>query len=319
MAQSPVISCAEFDSLRQGANPPLVFECTWISIARAAGYQGMKDVPQEKLEREAFEAGHIPGAVPMDVQRELSAEIDKQTVRFTFTRQSDAGKLAAKLGALGIPNSKANIVLYGRPTVGPEHPDAVSTGVYGATRCWWTLNTWGFTNVRVLYGGFEAWKAQGGKPATGAASVQAVSFDASTLLDKSQMKATTDDVLVACKPGSGTQLMDALPGWPNTAQPYARDEARQGHIEGAHGVDARELLNLNDHAKFKDKDAMKAYFLKQGTDLSKPIIGYCGGGITISLNVMALSMLGVEARLYDDSLTGWTRDKALPMVPLSKL
>ena len=35
---------------------------------------------QEKLEKEAFEAGHIPGAVPMDVQRDLSAEIDKEVV-----------------------------------------------------------------------------------------------------------------------------------------------------------------------------------------------------------------------------------------------
>lgn len=318
---SPVISCEEFESLRNGPNPPLVFECTWISIARAAGYQGLKAEMeklggQEKLEKEAFEAGHIPGAVPMDVQRDLSAEIDKEVVKFTFTRQSDAGKLSAKLGAMGIPNAKASIVLYGRPTVGPAHPAAVETGVYGPTRCWWTLNTWGFTNVRVLDGGFDAWKAAGGKPQAGAAAPKPVSFDQSSLVDKAQLKATTEDVVMACKPNSGVQLMDALPGWPNTAQPYARDAARQGHIEGAHGVDARDLLDLNNFGKFKDKEQMRATFQKNGTDLTKPIIGYCGGGITISLNVMALNMLGVEAKLYDDSLTGWTRDKALPMVPL---
>lgn len=34
------------------------------------------------------------------------------------------------------------------------------------------------------------------------------------------------------------------------------------------------------------------------------------------MNMWALHMLGVDAKLYDDSLTGWTRNKDLPMTPL---
>jgi len=34
--------------------------------------------------------------------------------------------------------------------------------------------------------------------------------------------------------------------------------------------------------------------------------------------MLALAALGVDAKLYDDSLTGWVRDKSLPMVPLSE-
>lgn len=39
--------------------------------------------------------------------------------------------------------------------------------------------------------------------------------------------------------------------------------------------------------------------------------------MSATMNLMVLGMLGSgEARLYDDSLTGWVRGKDLPMVPL---
>jgi len=271
---SPLISYEEFEKLRTGPNPPMLFECTWISTARKSGYQGMKDGPdQAQLEQQAFEEGHIPGSGQMDVQRDLSAP-HSDTVKFNFTRETDSASLAKRLGALGIPNTLANIVLYARPTPGPGSlKDNTPSGLFGATRSWWTLGTWGFQNVRVLDGGYENWKAMGGKPETGKANMKAVNFDSSSLVDKGYMKATADEVLSATK-GNGVQLMDTLPGWPNTAKTYGRDPARQGHIPTANNANARELLLLDNHGKLKDLATIKAYFEKEGTDLNKPLIAY---------------------------------------------
>ena len=66
----------------------------------------------------------------------------------------------------------------------------------GATRAWWTLQTWGFTNVRVLDGCFECWQQEtGGAPVPGASMPKGgVQFDASTVTDKGFMKATQVEV-----------------------------------------------------------------------------------------------------------------------------
>lgn len=272
---SPLISYEEFEKLRTGPNPPLIYECTWISTARKSGYQNMKDGPdQAQLEEQAFEEGHIPGSGRMDVQRQLSAP-HSDTIKFNFTRDFDASRLAQRLGEIGIPNASANIVLYARPTPGPGSlKDNTPSGLFGATRSWWTLGTWGFNNVRVLDGGWENWKAMGGKAETGKPNgPKPCQFDQSSLVDKANMKATAEDVVAATK-GNGVQLMDTLPGWPNTAKTYGRDPMRQGHIPTANNANARELLLLDDHGKLKDKETIRAYFEKEGTDLSKPLIAY---------------------------------------------
>ncbi len=44
------------------------------------------------------------------------------------------------------------------------------------------------------------------------------------------------------------------------------------------------------------------------------MIAYCGGGISATIDLFALALVGREnARLYDGSLTEWTRDPALPL------
>jgi thiosulfate/3-mercaptopyruvate sulfurtransferase len=44
------------------------------------------------------------------------------------------------------------------------------------------------------------------------------------------------------------------------------------------------------------------------------VIAYCGGGISATVDLFALALLGRdEARLYDGSLTEWTRDETLPV------
>lgn len=275
---TPLISVAEFNVLRQGAEPGLLFEVAWIG-----GGQGGE---QAQAEKSAYEQDHIPGAGLLDVQQHLSIPKDKATggdVGLSFVRESDAARLAASLGSLGIPNTQAKIVLYSRETPGPQGTlggayTRKTTGCMGSTRAWWALCSWGFTNVRVLDGGYEAWKTESPNavPSAAAAALSPVKFDASTLVDDvAHMKATQADVLAATKAGSGVQIMDTLAGWPNTAANTGKKygPGRQGHIANAFNVPCAGLLK-GDSGKFIEKDNIRTYFEAQGTDLKKPLIAY---------------------------------------------
>jgi thiosulfate/3-mercaptopyruvate sulfurtransferase len=45
-----------------------------------------------------------------------------------------------------------------------------------------------------------------------------------------------------------------------------------------------------------------------------PVIAYCGGGISATIDIFALSLLGIDdVLLYDGSLTEWSADPALPL------
>lgn len=101
--------------------------------------------------REHYEAGHIPGAVFVDLETGLSAAPSPEAGRHPLP---DARNFAASARSWGINNGSA-VVLY----------DA--TGALAAARGWWLLRHAGIGNVRVLDGGLDAWVAAGRELETG--------------------------------------------------------------------------------------------------------------------------------------------------------
>ena len=98
------------------------------------------------------------------MQNDLSIPVGKEPgqARLNFTRETDAASLAARLGALGIASASDPIVLYHRSGESQqENLSNSSAGLMGATRAWWAMTSWGFTDVRVLDGGLNAWTAIG--------------------------------------------------------------------------------------------------------------------------------------------------------------
>jgi len=151
--------------------------------------------------------------------------------------------MAKAMGALGVRNCAAEIILYSRspPLLGDQ---GAVVGMMGATRVWWQLVSWGFTAVRVLDGGWEAWRRAGLPSEVGPSTATAVAFDSDTLVDlAAQHVATEDDVRRAVQAGDSV-IMDALTGWPNTAAPYGKHhgKARMGHILGAISLQCTSLL-----------------------------------------------------------------------------
>src|SRR5262249_47000648 len=99
-----------------------------------------------------YTAAHIPGAVYVDLNRDLSAQKSGTNGRHPLP---DAGVLAARLGQLGIQNGM-QVVAYDQDN-GPF-----------ASRFWWSLRWLGHDAVAVLDGGIAKWLAEGRPTATGA-------------------------------------------------------------------------------------------------------------------------------------------------------
>ena len=97
----------------------------------------------------------------------------------------------------------------------------VARGMMTATRAWWVLCSWGFNNVHILDGGIDVYiqSKNGIQMSSNVDKYPAANFDLTSLVDNSQLKASTEDVLHAIK-NMDTTILDTLPGWPNTAGAY---------------------------------------------------------------------------------------------------
>ena len=85
---------------------------------------------------------HIPGAVFFDIDAIADHSTDLPHML------PDADAFAAAAGALGLSESDTIVVYDGM-------------GLFSAPRVWWTLKVFGAKDVRVLDGGFPAWKRAG--------------------------------------------------------------------------------------------------------------------------------------------------------------
>ncbi len=71
---------------------------------------------------------------------------------------------------------------------------------------------------------------------------------------------------------------------------------------------------LDDAHRFRAVGELARRLDAVGARGTEPVIAYCGGGISATVDVFALSLLGRDdVRLYDGSLTEWTADAALPV------
>lgn len=239
--------------------------------------------------RADYEAGHISGAAFIDLVQELS----DTTSSIPFTLPS-AGALAKTLGAAGVARGK-RVVFYS------------ATTPMWATRAWWMLRSMGFSDVAVLDGGFAKWKAEGRPVATGIQSYApaelSLTADASAWADK--------DAVLAAIGDQGVCTINAL-----SPEMFRGDAptnyGRKGHITGSTNVPYASLLN--DDGTFKTADDLRPLFDAVGA-LSRPrIICYCGGGISATMDALALTRLGAKnIAIYDGSMWEWCRDPSLPM------
>lgn len=241
--------------------------------------------------RSAYEREHIPGAVFADIPGELSDEASP----FPFTLPSGA-RFAEAAGRLGI-GSGTHVVVYAQETP------------MWATRLWWQLRFFGFDSVSVLDGGLPAWRAAGLPTDDLPASYPPARFVARP---RREWLATRVDVETAVAGPGPACLINAL------TPPVFRGEglssfSRPGRIPGSVNVPWTRLIDPDTNL-FRPVDELRSELRTAGALGEEPVIAYCGGGISATIDLFALALVGREnARLYDGSLTEWTRDPALPV------
>ncbi|MFZ0767811.1 MAG: sulfurtransferase [Acidimicrobiales bacterium] len=241
--------------------------------------------------RSAFDERHIPGALFADVPGALSDP--DSPYRFTLP---SAERFASGVGALGV-GADTSVVVYAQ-----ESP-------MWATRLWWLLRYFGFDDVRVLDGGLTAWIGAG-LPITSDVSVVAPhEFRA---IPRPELLADKGDVVRVVNGGVVCLINALTPRAFRGEGPGAY--SRPGRIPGSLSYPAGELLDATT-GRFLKPDELRRILETPLTAKDGPVIAYCGGGISATVDVFALSLVGRDdVKLYDGSLTEWSADSTLPLV-----
>jgi thiosulfate/3-mercaptopyruvate sulfurtransferase len=238
--------------------------------------------------RADYEAAHIPTAAFADLSGELSDA--NSPLRFTMP---PVAQLEAALSSLGLSHGD-DCVVYS------------STSPMWATRLWWMLRSVGLHSM-VLDGGLAKWRAEARAVASGAGRYPAGQFRAAP---RAGLWASQAEVLRSMGDGAVCTI-NAL-----TAASHAGTAAthygRPGHIAGSVNVPYPSLLSAD--GSFRPVAELRSAFDAVGA-LDRPrVICYCGGGISATMDALALTLLGHRnVAVYDGSLSEWVLDPALPM------
>jgi thiosulfate/3-mercaptopyruvate sulfurtransferase len=241
--------------------------------------------------REDYERGHIPGSVYADVAGALSDPAAPHPLVVP-----DAERFARAAGELGV-SADSHVVTYS------QHSPM------WATRLWWLLRYFGMDRVSVLNGGLQAWAGAGLELADGTESYPPASFEPGV---RPQMLARLRDVQAVVGGSRDAVLANAL-----------APEAFRGEGPGAYSRPGRIPGSINVHweqtvdpatGRFLSPAELEGRLGDLGAPGTEPVIAYCGGGISATVDLFALALIGREdARLYDGSLTEWTADPSLPV------
>ncbi|WP_154605721.1 MULTISPECIES: sulfurtransferase [Arthrobacter] len=231
-------------------------------------------------------AGHLPGAVFVDMNTELASHGEPRDGRHPLPAEAD---FQATVHRWGI-NTADTVVVY---------DDA---GSAAAARAWWLLGYSGIGNVFLLDGGLAAWRAAGLPQRTG--EVQAQAGDA---VVRFGAKGTLDEKEAGQWPGV---LLDARAGerYRGETEPI---DPRAGHIPGA--VSAPTLENLAADKTFLSAEALRAHFAALGVGPGVEIGVYCGSGVSAAHQIAALEIAGFRASLFPGSWSAWSNRAELPV------
>ncbi|GAB4075100.1 sulfurtransferase [Barrientosiimonas marina] len=235
----------------------------------------------EDAGRKAYLEGHIPQAVYLDLNKDLSAKAAKHGGSHPLP---DMEAFAAKIGHIGIDHD-TTVVVYGQ-----------GNDMFAA-RLWWLLDYAGHGDVHLLNGGFDEWLKEGRPVTTAIPALNAKTFEP---VIRENAAVGIEDVQLKLAHQSAA-LIDsrARERYLGQTEPMYR---RAGHIPGAKNFVWTDVLD--DEGYWKNTDELAEHFASLNQD--EEIIVSCGSGVSACPNVLALRSAGfTNVKLYPGSFSDW--------------
>jgi thiosulfate/3-mercaptopyruvate sulfurtransferase len=267
-----LITATELVTLIEAGEPLTILDVRW-----------QVDAPDG---RAAYLQGHIPGAVYVSLEDELSDHTIAGRGRHPLPSGRSIEAAARRWGI----RQDGLVVVYD------------DWNRAGSARAWWVLSAAGLENIRILDGGLSAWRSAGRSLETGPGNPQPgnVTVPLDDLYSGSRRTLTAQQV------GAGTvTLLDAraperFRGDVEPLDPVA------GHIPGAKNLPGTAVLASD--GTFLGDYALGQLLSDRGIDRDGPVGAYCGSGVTATVSVAALAAMGCEAALFPGSWSEWSSD-----------
>ncbi len=273
---TPLISANQLEEIINSGENVLLCDCRFDLVDPSAG-------------KKSYEESHIPGAIHVDLDQDLSSPTTGTNGRHPLPSPDAWAQTKARLGIS--PNTL--VVAYDKQ------------GSVYASRLWWMLKATGHANVRVLDGGLDAWNGPMGSvprsPTSCAEPIGVMPFAGLVLVDEvvGNLQTQKNKILDA-------RANDRFHGQNETLDPVG------GHIPGAMNRFFKENLSAT---AFKTPE----HLFKEFVDLLGPIkpseiIHQCGSGVTACHNLLAMEIAGLKgSRLYAGSWSEWCADPKRPI------
>lgn len=258
MTSSRFISIGRLQSLAASDRPPLI-----LDIRHQVGTE---------RQRKAYEAGHVPGAVYVELRDELAGPPTPS--RGGRNPLPAAAALQSNLRRWGVTGTSPTVVYAGR-------------GQPAAGRAWWVLTWAGVADVHILAGGYEAW-VDAGLPV-----VSTLPEPTPSAFVVSPGRLRDLSLSEALEYGLRGQLVDVRP----------RADFEDGHMP--HAVNLP-YGDLTDAGRFPlPTDRLRDLLAQRGVDVEAEVALTCGGGVAAAWCAAILDEIGVPTALHVGSWSEW--------------
>jgi thiosulfate/3-mercaptopyruvate sulfurtransferase len=265
-------------SLQNPGDDTVIFDCRF-------------DLSNPLIGNQQYLDGHIPGAIYVDLEKDLSGPKNPLQGRHPLPSSSDWANTRARLGI----SENTHVILYD-----------LQENTYSA-RMWWMLKAVGHQSIQILDGGFTAWLQHGGMIASGPSLKPSSLLNLPIIEYKGliQMSDVQHNITNPCFQILDARAMGRFTGETEPLDPVA------GHIPGA--MNRPYKNNLNDNHLFKTESELADEFSKISFAPNQ-VVHSCGSGVTACHNLLAMEIAGLNGSLlYAGSWSEWCNHPQNPI------